>query len=135
MVTVLTGGNGAMRQHVAALVIAVLAVGAALSQDKEGKSDQDKIQGTWTMVSGMREGKPFPEEAKNRKITFAGNKMKLKMNDQEHEVTFKLDPAKKPKEIDVDFDGQAGKGIYELDGDTLKIAHGDLGEARPTEFA
>ena len=31
--------------------------------------------------------------------------MKMKNKDQEREVTFKLDPDKKPKEIDVDFDG------------------------------
>jgi uncharacterized protein (TIGR03067 family) len=125
-----------MRRDLLTLVIVVFFVGAALSQDKAGKTDQDKFQGTWTFVSGERGGKPLPgDDVKDRKITFSGNKMKMKNKDQEREVTFKLNPDKKPKEIDVDFDGQIGKGIYQLDGDTLKVAHGELGDPRPTEFA
>ncbi len=125
-----------MRLHLLALIVIGLVVGTALSQDKAGKTDQDKIQGTWTFVSGERGGKPLPDDdVKDRKISFAGNKMKMKNKDQEREVTFKLNPDKKPKEIDVDFDGQMGMGIYQLDGDTLKVAHGELGDPRPTEFA
>jgi uncharacterized protein (TIGR03067 family) len=49
--------------------------------------------------------------------------------------TFKLNAAKKPKEIDLIAAKGVTKGIYALDGDNLKItlATGDGG--RPTEFA
>ena len=45
-----------------------------------------------------------------------------------------VDATKTPKEIDLNMEGQVGKGIYELEGDTLKIAHGEVGDARPKEF-
>ena len=41
---------------------------------------------------------------------------------------------KKPKAIDVDMDGNVGEGIYQLDGDNLKLIHGEAGDPRPTEF-
>jgi hypothetical protein len=32
------------------------------------------------------------------------------------------------------MEGNVEKGIYRLDADTLKIVHGEVGEARPNEF-
>jgi hypothetical protein len=34
----------------------------------------------------------------------------------------------------VDMDGNAGLGIYALDGDNLRILHGEVANARPTTF-
>jgi uncharacterized protein (TIGR03067 family) len=56
------------------------------------------------------------------------------------EFTIKLDSAKKPKSIDLTLTqgvgkGKVGLGIYELDGDTLKLCFPqDENAARPTEF-
>jgi uncharacterized protein (TIGR03067 family) len=103
--------------------------------DKPARSDKEKIQGTWVLVSGENGGKPVsPEAAKNMSVVFAGDKLTMKNKDRTTKATFKLNPGKKPKEIDVDFDGKVGKGIYELEGDTLKVAHGELGDARPKAF-
>ncbi len=114
----------------------VLLVPALRADDKPGDSDKDKIQGTWEIVKGERGGQPIPEEeAKMIKITFAGDKLKIKHGDQEQEMTFKLHPDRKPKAIDVDMGDKVGKGIYELKGDTLKIAHGEFGDPRPKEFS
>ena len=97
--------------------------------------DQEKIQGTWALASGERGGKALPDEVtKHVKLVFAGNKITTKNKERQTEATFKLDPKKVPKEIDLDMDGSIGKGIYQLDGDTLKIAHGEVGDARPKEF-
>jgi uncharacterized protein (TIGR03067 family) len=54
--------------------------------------------------------------------------------------TFVLDPGKKPKTIDIKFTegpekGNTSLGIYELDGDTLKICLTITAKDRPTEFA
>src|SRR5947209_17622248 len=55
--------------------------------------------------------------------------------------TIRLDPAKEPKEIDFtdvsgENKGKTGKGIYQVDGDTLKICHGmPTNPERPKEFA
>jgi uncharacterized protein (TIGR03067 family) len=49
--------------------------------------------------------------------------------------TFKLDAAQTPKHIDLVLPDRTLKGIYETDGQTLKIAYALSGDARPTEFA
>jgi uncharacterized protein (TIGR03067 family) len=60
------------------------------------------------------------------------------------EGTIKLDPAKKPKQIDYKIEkstseawkGVTSRGIYELDGDTLKVCRTwPDNDTRPTEFA
>jgi uncharacterized protein (TIGR03067 family) len=49
---------------------------------------------------------------------------------------YTLDPAKKPKQIDlVIAEGRAVKGIYLLDGDTLKLCvEKEPGGGRPARF-
>jgi uncharacterized protein (TIGR03067 family) len=66
------------------------------------------------------------------KMTFDGDKVSAKSMDETKDGTFKVDPTKKPKEIDITVGGKASKGIYELKDDTLKICVSD-GD-RPTEF-
>jgi uncharacterized protein (TIGR03067 family) len=112
----------------------LLAADSPKADDK--KEDKDLIQGTWVLVSGERGGKPLPDEiVKGAKMTFAGDKITIKTKDREIKGTFKLDPSKKPKAMDVKLDGNDGQGIYSLEGDTLKIAHGADRDPRPTEFA
>ena len=53
--------------------------------------------------------------------------------------TQKLDPSKSPKTIDVTMTEGPSKGtvmlgIYEIDGDTLKVCFDPHGKKRPTEF-
>ena len=115
-----------------------LALAVHLAADD--KSDQDKIQGKWKIKSGLRGGQAFPEDVvKTAIIVFDGKTMKMTRtvdgNEQTSEMGFTLDPTKKPKAIDTDIMGKTGTGIYSLDGDTLKICHGDLSDERPTEFA
>jgi uncharacterized protein (TIGR03067 family) len=122
-------------QLLAALTFGLL-LAPARAEDKPAKGDKEKLQGTWAVVSGERNGKPIPEEmVKNVKLAFAGDKFTIHNKDRKTEGTFKLIPDKKPKQIDVDMGGQLAKGIYELDGDTLKIAHGEAGAPRPKEFS
>jgi uncharacterized protein (TIGR03067 family) len=125
-----------MKRKVSVALVIGLLVAAAGAEDKSAKGDKDKLQGTWAMVSGERDGKPIPEEnAKNTKVEFAGDKMVIHNKDRKTEGTFKLNTDKKPKAIDVDLGGQQGKGIYQLEGDTLKVAHGEAGGPRPKDFS
>jgi uncharacterized protein (TIGR03067 family) len=101
------------------------------------KKDTDLIQGKWSLVSFERgdESKPA-EEIKKVKITFDGNILTINDGDKDDKATFKIDPDKKPKTIDITPEKEKDKvaGIYELKGDDLKICFGKPGEERPTKF-
>lgn len=112
----------------------------------DAKRDEDKLQGTWQATEGVLDGKPVPKEPLQRlKVVFSGEKMSIFPLDgdgkQAMENTFRVDPSKKPKAIDVTRlegggKGKTAKGIYELDGDTLKLCLAiRLENERPTEFA
>jgi uncharacterized protein (TIGR03067 family) len=105
------------------------------ADDKPAESDKEKIQGTWVIVEGERGGSPIPPAvAKEIKYVFAGDRVTIQNRDRKTQATFKLNPDKKPKEIDINMDGNVGKGIYELKDDTLKLAHGGIGDFRPRDF-
>ncbi len=103
--------------------------------------DDDKLQGSWKVISIEKNGKKQPEDAtKAMKFVIKGDKFVLKVGDQDNESSFKLDAGKKPKSITLAIKTgdkeEVIKGIYQLDGDDLKIcAAGEPGVERPTEFA
>jgi uncharacterized protein (TIGR03067 family) len=107
----------------------------------EAKKDQEAFQGTWVAVSGEQDGKPVPpEEVKKMKLVVKGNRYTFTAGEETEEGTFKLDPAKKPKAVDVmpttgRDKGKTVLGIYEMEGDTHKSCFAPAGKERPTEFA
>jgi RNA polymerase sigma factor (sigma-70 family) len=121
------------------LAVAIAAVGArqALADKKEAPKDEEKILGTWAVVSGEEGGQKAPEERiKQAKLIFAADgKLTAKLGEREQEFTYQLGPAKKPKEFSVmDDKGRTMLGIYKLDGDTLTVCYDRSGD-RPAEFA
>src|SRR5262249_1976365 len=123
------------RRYVMLAAACGLLLAADRAKEKWPMADQQKIQGTWALVSGERNGKPLPDEGiQHIQLIFTGEKLTTKNRNRQTEATFKLDPNQAPKVIDVDMEGNVGKGIYQLDGDSLKIAHGEVGDARPKEF-
>ena len=100
-------------------LLPVLAVALLLGAEKKDdvKKDLDKLQGDWTLESGERDGQKIPEEiAKTLKRTVKGNKSKVTRDGETlAEGTMTLDPAKKPKAIDMKLEGmdQVVQGIYE----------------------
>jgi uncharacterized protein (TIGR03067 family) len=115
---------------------------------KEAKSDQDAIQGKWRCVKMERDGKEEENEAKEPAptLTFEGDAVTLRHprdngeTDTKH-ATFKLDSEKKPHQITVTPKDEADRdrhmvGLYELKGDTLKVAfrHGEQADTPPDDF-
>jgi RNA polymerase sigma factor (sigma-70 family) len=101
----------------------------------QARTDKDRLQGTWVAVSAEKGGKAAPDEfLTSLKITFAGDKITVRGGGDAKEGTFKLDPAKKPKEIDLMHEGKTAQGIYRLDGDKLTLCLDDADKGRPTEF-
>ncbi len=124
--------------------LAILAAALLVAAD-DAKKDQAGLQGTWKPVSSEQNGKDTTDEGKEHTLIFEKDTFTVKRGDNVMiKGTFKLDPSKKPKTIDMTVtegrrDEDKGKelhGIYELDGDTLKWCTGQPGTTeRPTEFS
>jgi uncharacterized protein (TIGR03067 family) len=122
------------------------AVQAAQQKASDASKDPDKkkLQGTWYTVSVESHGMKVPAErilAKDVRLVVKGNQWTLKetQGDADKEYTVRLDPAKKPKAIDIVYQtgenkGKTSLGIYELDGSTLRVCLGEPGDPRPTKF-
>jgi len=105
------------------------------------KTELDKLQGDWTMVSQEIRGQKTPEEtAKQNKLTVKGDQWtRSTAKGNVETVTFKIDPSKDPKTMDMTYVGPAGKeshwlGIYKLEGDTLTMCRVAGFKERPKEF-
>lgn len=109
----------------------------------EGNKETDRLQGTWSVVSAERDGKPS-NDVKGHHLTFAGDKFTIKSQDGTllFEGTYQLDPSKKPGTINFlhiggALKGKTWKGIYSLEGDLLKECDNapNLDKDRPTTFS
>jgi uncharacterized protein (TIGR03067 family) len=124
----------------ALLAASLLFVSLTVAEDKkEVVKDEEAIIGTWKVEkfdTGTKDGPPAEVVEKLRFIFKKDGKMTTVQPDgSEKEMEYKLDPTAKPKALDSKKADSPVKGIYELDGDTLKIClnQGDDG-TRPTEF-
>jgi uncharacterized protein (TIGR03067 family) len=112
---------------------------AADAKDDAVKKEMDALQGKWQLVSLTRDGKEV-DVAKDAVRVIKGDTYKINPRpDVTIEGTFRIDPTAKPKQIDTtpttgDNKGKTALGIYEIDGDTLKICWAPAGKDRPTEF-
>src|SRR5262245_33234803 len=126
-----------------ALVLGLLAAAPALDGgEAKKKTDKERLQGTWRAVSGELRGKPDPKPERHT-LTFAGDRFTLKRGDQVRaEGTFKLDPAKDPRHIDMtitegpeEVKGKTALGIYHLKKGELHWCVAEPGdEERPKGF-
>ncbi|HEY8505543.1 MAG TPA: sigma-70 family RNA polymerase sigma factor [Gemmataceae bacterium] len=97
-------------------------------------TDQDRLQGTWKIVSARDGGRggPIPEGSR---MVFDGNKAVMYQGNRPHfNATFTLDPAANPKRIDFTDGKKTNLGIYKLDGKKLTLCLNER-EERPTRFA
>ncbi|HJZ57712.1 MAG TPA: TIGR03067 domain-containing protein [Gemmataceae bacterium] len=127
-----------MRTLFSVLAVGLLIAAQGRPDDKKGEG---KPQGTYTFVKHNADGKPTPEdELKGMTITFEGDKWVIKKGDEVISAgTHKLDPSKKPAEVDTKVTegknkGQTELGIYEMTGDDLKGCFAKEGSPRPKEF-
>jgi uncharacterized protein (TIGR03067 family) len=105
------------------------------------RSDLDRLQGTWLLVAMEREGEDVPaEDFKDWKAVYEENRITLRAGERvRRRGIVTLDPSRKPKAIntwdqDGPYEDQTVPGIYDLDGDTLKVCFARPGAERPKEF-
>lgn len=64
-----------MKLHPLVMLFVGFLIAADAPKDDLVKKDLDQLQGTWTLVSGERDGKKLPEnKVKKTKIAFLGGK-------------------------------------------------------------
>jgi uncharacterized protein (TIGR03067 family) len=122
-----------------AAVLAVALVDLNATAD-DAKDDLKALQGTWNLIYFERDGKEVKQQNDTRSIN-TGDRFVVKRGDQIIAAgTMRVDPNKKPKEFESTYTegpdkGKTLKGIYQLDGDTVKFCRaGSPTDTRPTEF-
>jgi uncharacterized protein (TIGR03067 family) len=134
-------------------VLLLLLAGGLLAADNQSdmakeeliRQDYERLTGTFSLVSGVVDGKPVPEEERKKTILVTDhNKFTVSTGDEagtSARGTFVIDPTQKPKTADsLQADGpDKGKtllGIYEIIGDNHKRAcWAPAGQLRPTTFS
>jgi RNA polymerase sigma factor (sigma-70 family) len=101
-------------------------------KEPKPKDDREAILGVWVLDYLEYNGKKNPEELaglKDLKITYTKDKETHNFfkGDRGKEYTYKLDPTKKPKAIDLEGDVSV-EGVYALEGGRLKICMPNAGK-------
>jgi uncharacterized protein (TIGR03067 family) len=133
-----------MRARIVAVLVFGLFLLTAAHADDASKKDHEKLQGTWTTVSAEQNGEKLDEElvkalkfvVKDDVFAVDGPAVVLK---EYVKGTFKIDASVMPRMIDIkvgegDKKGDMIEGIYEFDGDNLKICAKLVGKERPINF-
>lgn len=107
----------------------------AAEKPKRQVTDLDLMQGSWLITSLIARGRE-QEESGVARLVIKGDvagfiKRPGKTPD---EFKLKLDSSAEPPAIDFIESGKPMHGIYELDGDNLKICYFDRGTTRPKSF-
>jgi uncharacterized protein (TIGR03067 family) len=119
----------------------VLLVAALLLADYYFRTQLEvrQLQGTWKVVRAEINGQPADISLFRKPFQVRGDRIVTgAAGSPEKGFRFRVDPNQNPKTIDFlirDDDEEAALGIYELDGDTLKLCmRWGPGKERPTEF-
>ena len=125
-----------LKPFVALTLVFLFSLAARSGDAKDG----DTIQGTWLPSAAELGGKMFPDEVrKTIKLVIKGDKYTVTVGEKVDKGTVKLNPAEKPKALDITGTEGPNKGktilaIYERNVETLRVCYDLSGKNRPKEF-
>ena len=121
------------------LIVAAIGVSLATdnSLDPASKKELDGLQGTWKLVSAMRDGEALPKDkVKQTTIVIKDDTFvfpDLAEYATSKKGTIKFDENKTPKEMDaISTEKEVMLGIYALDEGGYKVCFAPTGKPRPT---
>jgi uncharacterized protein (TIGR03067 family) len=130
-----------MRWRTIALLGILLAAGRGTGGADDAKKELKKFQGTWKVARMDVDGIKMPQEAFEKvTVLIEGDRLSfLDKGKVYEEIECVLDPAKKPREIDMHYvlglkKGVLELGIYEVEGNTLRICQSLTRKKRPSEL-
>jgi uncharacterized protein (TIGR03067 family) len=119
------------------LVLTTCSVQAA----DEAKFDAAKLTGTWTYVSGERNGEVVDQERfKGSKVTITPKTITLEGPTGKFVMEYKLDTKKNPVTMSMTMTespfgaGATAEGIVQVSGADLKICYTPMGSEAPKKF-
>jgi uncharacterized protein (TIGR03067 family) len=124
-------------KHAMFLVFSILVAG---QEPNETQKMMKTIEGTWTVVSWEKDGKPAPDKAfKDMHLIFAKDTLTIKQGKKTLGTgTFKISVSQKPHAIDYtegkDITSVYDAGIFRIDGDTMKYCTTADSKKRPNKF-
>jgi uncharacterized protein (TIGR03067 family) len=123
------------------LVVASLGSVVAQTPEERREREHQKLSGVWRVTGVEADGKRLPPaEVPSLRLTFKDRQYTVQLGREKPQGgTYKLDPSKSPKTIDISRTtgpdkGKKQLGIYELIGNSLKICACEQGHERPTNF-
>lgn len=123
------------------LALGLLGSAAAQTPEQRLQREEEKLAGAWRVTGAEADGQKVPaQQVPNLKLTFENGKYRVQLGDEKpQEGTYKIDPGKKPRTIDINRTtgpekGKKQVGIYELTDNALKICACEAGNERPTDF-
>lgn len=131
-----------MHRLISAVCGLIFSASLVLFYGQPAASAETNLQGNWTATKAERDGKAA-EDVVGHRLAFTGNRFHIQSRDGKlvYAGSVRMDANVKPAAIDFEntegtAKGQAWKGIYALDGDTLMIVDNapDPKKARPAAF-
>ena len=119
-----------------AVVVSIFVCQQVYAQDDPEQPEVTELEGTWETVAFVVGGENTEIDRKYLRVV--GSSLYYREDDDEgwtHEGAFSLDPSAMPAEIDVEIESEIHLGIYELDGDSLRLCFIDPESgSRPDRF-
>ena len=129
-----------------AVVLTLLVSAGADDKNDKDKLDPEKLVGTYTYVSGERNGDKVPEDnLKKGTVVITKDTITLKSEQGSFVIKYKLDAKKTPATLEMEIKeapkeaadavGSKTGGIISMKGEEVKLCYAAMGGETPKEFA